>query len=67
MMNNVPPVDIDIILDPFLLNIFPRSLLPTAGYVIVVAAASFLVAKLLVSWIRAIVMSDDKGKQKKEQ
>jgi len=40
LMENVPPVLVDIILDPFILNIFPRSLLPTAGYLIALAIGS---------------------------
>lgn len=44
LMEKVPPVLVDIILDPYLLNIFPKSLLPTAGYILVVAAASWFVS-----------------------
>lgn len=37
LMQNVPPVNVDLILDPFLLNVLPRSLLPTGVYLIVLA------------------------------
>ncbi|KAM0797577.1 hypothetical protein BDR22DRAFT_436341 [Usnea florida] len=37
LMQNVPPVNVDIILDPFLFNILPRSLLPTGVYLIILA------------------------------
>ncbi|KAE8381047.1 hypothetical protein BDV26DRAFT_105576 [Aspergillus bertholletiae] len=37
LMENVPPVAADIILDPFLWNIFPQSLVPTACYICAVA------------------------------
>ena len=37
LMENVPPVHVDVILDPYLLNVFPQSLLPTAGYILIVA------------------------------
>lgn len=37
LMQDVPPVNVDIILDPFLLNVLPRSLLPTGIYLIVLA------------------------------
>lgn len=36
LMQIVPPVQADIILDPFLLNVFPQSLVPTACYMAVV-------------------------------
>jgi hypothetical protein len=42
LMQQPPPVLVDVILDPFLLNVFPRSLLPTAVYVSVVA---------LIAWV----------------
>ncbi|PYH99969.1 hypothetical protein BO71DRAFT_424757 [Aspergillus ellipticus CBS 707.79] len=38
LMTNVPPVAADIILDPFLGNVFPRSLVPTACYLVIVGA-----------------------------
>ncbi|KAJ2988223.1 hypothetical protein NUW58_g4091 [Xylaria curta] len=40
LMKRVPPVFVDIILDPFVLNILPRSLLPTIAYAIAVAIIS---------------------------
>lgn len=47
LMKHVPPVHIDLILDPYLLNIFPQSLLSTAGYIVVIA----VVAWFLSAWI----------------
>ncbi|KAH8431876.1 uncharacterized protein LDX57_009527 [Aspergillus melleus] len=47
LMENVPPVRADIILDPFLLNVFPQSLVPTACYMAVVGG----VAAVLARWI----------------
>ena len=41
LMENVPPVLVDIILDPYLLNVLPNSLLPTAGYIFLVAVVSW--------------------------
>lgn len=46
-MENVPPVDVDIILDPYLLSVFPRSLVPTAGYIVVLAVGSWFLAGLV--------------------
>ncbi|THZ75655.1 hypothetical protein D6C84_09034 [Aureobasidium pullulans] len=44
LMQYPPPVDVDIILDPYLLNIFPQSLLPTAAYIILLAGASWFLS-----------------------
>lgn len=44
LMATPEPVLVDIILDPFLGNVLPRSLLPTVGYVIVVALGSWVLA-----------------------
>ncbi len=41
LMENAPPVLVDIILDPYILNVFPKSLLPTAGYILVIAIAGW--------------------------
>ncbi|KAA8643606.1 hypothetical protein EYZ11_006951 [Aspergillus tanneri] len=47
LMESVPPVRADIILDPFLGNVFPLSLVPTACYMCVIGC----VAALLGSWV----------------
>ncbi|KAB8271917.1 hypothetical protein BDV30DRAFT_212953, partial [Aspergillus minisclerotigenes] len=44
LMENVPPVAADIILDPFLWNIFPQSLVPTACYICVVGCLAVVIA-----------------------
>lgn len=41
LMENVPPVYIDVILDPYVLNVFPRSLVPTAVYILILAVGSW--------------------------
>lgn len=45
LMRDVPPVLVDLILDPFLWNIFPRSLVPTAGWIAVVSVVALVVAR----------------------
>ncbi|KAL3461091.1 hypothetical protein BJX64DRAFT_171358 [Aspergillus heterothallicus] len=45
LMENVPPVLADIILDPFLGNVFPRSLIPTACWVGFVAVMAIFIAR----------------------
>ncbi|KAI2467787.1 hypothetical protein F4781DRAFT_297283 [Annulohypoxylon bovei var. microspora] len=52
LMRHVPPVHVDIILDPFLLGVLPRSLLPTVGYVTAVAITSWFIARYISIWIR---------------
>ncbi|KAI5864366.1 hypothetical protein GGS23DRAFT_496389 [Durotheca rogersii] len=51
LMRDVPSVHVDIILDPFLLNALPRSLLPTAGYLIFVAMVSWFIAQYISTLI----------------
>ncbi|KAI0429772.1 hypothetical protein F5Y09DRAFT_331552 [Xylaria sp. FL1042] len=62
LMNNAAPVTIDIILDPFLLNILPRSLLPTVIYTIVVAIVSWFVGRWISLWVRQIAAEPTKQK-----
>ena len=44
LMETVPPVMADVILDPFLWNVFPRSLVPTVAYTVIVAVIAYFVA-----------------------
>ncbi|KAH7321022.1 hypothetical protein B0I35DRAFT_477549 [Stachybotrys elegans] len=57
LMQNPPPVLVDLILDPYLLNVVPQSLLPTIGCVLVVATVSWLLAKHLATWLQTIAQS----------
>ena len=52
LMSEPPPVDIDIILDPYLVNIFPQSLLPTAGYIVVLAIGSWFLSSYIWKHLR---------------
>ncbi|KAI8957933.1 hypothetical protein F5Y11DRAFT_61886 [Daldinia sp. FL1419] len=52
LMRNVPPVYVDIILDPFVFGVLPQSLLPTVGYIAVVAVASWFIAQYISIRIR---------------
>lgn len=47
LMQKPPPVDVDIILDPYIANVFPQSLLPTAAYIVVLAVIAFFVSSRL--------------------
>lgn len=44
LMETVPPVLVDVILDPYMLNIFPRSLLPTALYIVILAVGAWFLS-----------------------
>lgn len=54
LMSNVPPVAVDVILDPYLLNLFPRSLISTAAYVVVVAVVASYVSAIAWRWLREV-------------
>ncbi|KAK4580211.1 hypothetical protein LTR86_000414 [Recurvomyces mirabilis] len=47
LMQDPPPVDIDLILDPYLGNIFPRSLLPTGIYIVLLAIGGWWVSGVI--------------------
>ncbi|KAG9232094.1 hypothetical protein BJ875DRAFT_96803 [Amylocarpus encephaloides] len=54
LMTSVPPVFVDIILDPFIFNVLPRSLLPTVAYIILLAIGSWYSSKRISKWLEAI-------------
>jgi hypothetical protein len=59
-----PPVDVDIILDPYHANLFPGSLLPTAGYIICLAIGSWVISGTI--WSRLQSISNDSNKEHTE-
>ncbi|KAK5200795.1 hypothetical protein LTR16_004883 [Cryomyces antarcticus] len=54
LMREPPAVDVDIILDPYILNVFPQSLLPTAAYITVLAVASYSLSGAIWAWLRQV-------------
>ncbi|KAB8342960.1 hypothetical protein FH972_022555 [Carpinus fangiana] len=44
LMQNPPPVDVDLALDPFILNILPGSLLLTIGYIVALAISAWFLS-----------------------
>ncbi|KAF2491846.1 hypothetical protein BU16DRAFT_516420 [Lophium mytilinum] len=54
LMEHPPAVDVDLILDPFLLNILPQSLGPTALYITVLAVGSFFLSGAIYTWLYQI-------------
>jgi hypothetical protein len=54
LMEHPLPVDVDIILDPFLLNILPRSLGPTAIYITIVSIGAWVLSAYIYRWLASI-------------
>lgn len=54
LMEQAPPVFVDIILDPFVFNVFPRSLIRTASYIMILAAGSWVLSKYVSRWVSAV-------------
>ncbi|KAF2443841.1 hypothetical protein P171DRAFT_415614 [Karstenula rhodostoma CBS 690.94] len=54
LMQYPPLVDVDIILEPFILNVLPRSLGPAAIYITVVAVAAWFISGYTYRWIIAV-------------
>ncbi|KAI9814017.1 MAG: hypothetical protein M1827_003481 [Pycnora praestabilis] len=61
LMTQVPPVDADIILDPYLFNIFPRSLAPTAAYIVILAVGSWFLSEIIWNWLHDLAQSEGLG------
>jgi hypothetical protein len=64
LMKNPPPVLVDLILDPYLLNVIPRSLVPTAGYIAVIAVASWFVSRSIASKLKTVAITADDADKK---
>lgn len=69
-MRSPPPVPVDLILDPYVMNVFPRSLVPTAGWVVVVAGVAWAVGGVVVRLIRGVAREverseEEEGKKKR--
>ena len=41
------------VLDPYLLNVFPRSLVPTALYIVTLAVGSWFLSGVIWDWLRS--------------
>ncbi|PHH79616.1 hypothetical protein CDD82_2293 [Ophiocordyceps australis] len=66
LMTNPPPVLVDIILDPYLSGVFPRSLVPTAGYLIIVALVTCLAARCIISTLQSVATSIESQPKKQD-
>ncbi|KAL7819755.1 hypothetical protein V8C26DRAFT_427680 [Trichoderma gracile] len=63
LMKDPPPVLVDLILDPYIYNVLPQSLVPTVCYLLVVGIASWFVARWAAKSLAAIAASDEKEKK----
>ncbi|ODH14113.1 hypothetical protein ACO22_06680 [Paracoccidioides brasiliensis] len=55
LMEDVPLVHVDVILDPYVLNVFPKSLLPTAAYILILAVAGCAISWLVWAGVEGAV------------
>ena len=67
LMQHVPPVDADLILDPFLLNVLPRSLLPTGAYLLALALVAWYISDYVWHILFSIATSNGGTETKKCQ
>ncbi|KAF4967832.1 hypothetical protein FSARC_4689 [Fusarium sarcochroum] len=65
LMKDPPPVLVDLILDPYLFNVVPRSLVPTAGYIVLISAVAWFVARSIASKLQTIAVTADSADKKK--
>lgn len=63
LMQSVPPVVVDLILDPFLWNVFPRSLVPTAGWIAVVAVVALVVARWVAGEFGRVIVDARRARE----
>lgn len=67
MMDHVPPVHVDLILDPFILNVLPKSLIRTGIYLIVIAVVGwFLSGYINTSLLQPIINPESKSPTRKQ-
>jgi hypothetical protein len=65
LMDNVPPVYVDIILDPFIFNVLPRSLLPTVAYIILLAIGGWYISGYISKWLHQLAREPAEASKKK--
>jgi hypothetical protein len=63
-MEHVLPVHVDIIIDPFVFNILPRSLVPTVAYILTLATGSWYLSKYISNWFQTVAEPDITSEKK---
>jgi len=66
LMRDVPPVAVDLILDPYIWNVFPRSLIPTAGWIAVVTVVAVVVARWIARELGRVIADARKERDLQE-
>lgn len=66
LMKDPPPVLVDLILDPYIYNVVPQSLISTAGFIVAVSLVALFVAKYIASKLRSIAITAE-GTEKKQK
>ncbi|PON22779.1 hypothetical protein TGAM01_v208259 [Trichoderma gamsii] len=66
LMKDPPPVLVDLILDPYLYNVLPQSLVPTVGYIVVISIVSWFAARWVSSSLVYVASSGDNDQVKKQ-
>jgi len=59
LMKNPPPVLVDLVLDPFVLNLANQSLIPTVGYLIIVGVVTWFAARWIASRLQSVAGSSE--------
>ncbi|KAK2008517.1 hypothetical protein LZ32DRAFT_453584 [Colletotrichum eremochloae] len=67
LLAQAEPVSVDLILDPLLLNVLPRSLLPTVAYVVAVAIMAWFLSRRILVWIQPVLAAEGKSAEKKKR
>lgn len=67
LMTKVEPVSVDLILDPFLFNVLPRSLVPTVAYIVLVALSAWFLSKRILAWIQPVLAAEGRSTEKKKR
>jgi sensor domain CHASE-containing protein len=65
LMKDPPPVLVDLILDPYLYNVLPQSLVPTVGYIVVISIISWFVARRVSGYLVSVATSGEDVQTKK--
>ncbi|TDZ28364.1 hypothetical protein C8035_v011824 [Colletotrichum spinosum] len=66
LMAFAEPVNVNIVLDPYVLNAVPQSLFPVVSYIIAVTVMAYFLSKLTTQWIR-LVQSAEGDTEKKQK
>ncbi|KAF4581950.1 hypothetical protein GQ602_006574 [Ophiocordyceps camponoti-floridani] len=64
LMKLPPPVLVDLILDPYLYNVVPRSLVPIAGYLVLVGVVTWFLAQGIASSLESVAASSQRHANK---